>query len=52
MLVCFEDNAIKNEMAASTAALAALAQASRERTAVAFFNLPEMRESLEAALFP
>lgn len=46
-----EDNAMKTEMAASTAALAALAQASRERTAVAFFNLPEMRESPEAALF-
>lgn len=46
-----EDDAIKKEMSASTAALVALAQASRERTAVAFFNLPQMRNSPEAALF-
>lgn len=46
-----EDRSMTKEMKASTAALAALAQASRERTAVAFFHLPEMRDSPQAALF-
>lgn len=39
------------EMRASTAALAALAKTSRERTAVAFFHMPEMRDTPETVLF-
>lgn len=46
-----EERNMSKEVKASTAALEALAQASRERTAVAFFHLPEIRDTPEAALF-
>lgn len=42
---------MKKEMKASTAALAVLAPASRVRTDVACFHLPEMRDSPLAAIF-